>query len=206
MRVVAIVNFKGGTGKTTTAAWVTHALAEAGLNVFLADADPQLSITTWAAAADWPVPAAGLAVPNLHTRLAGVAGGRDVVIIDTPPLEDHRAIVTSALRIATHVLVPMAPTPIEYVQLAKVRDAIEDVAPLRHTPTVDAVLFTRVRAGTASYPAHRDQVAEDGWRVLTPYVGQLERFAQSFGSPITGAMDTGYGDAIAELLTLEPAA
>jgi chromosome partitioning protein len=203
VRVLAVVNFKGGTGKTTAAAWMTHALAESSLDVFLVDADPQGSATEWAALAEWPFPVAGLAVSNLHSRLAGVTGNRDVVVIDTPPLEDHRAVVTAALRAASHVVVPVAPTPIEYAQLRRVRAVLDDLGPLRDAPPITAVLLTRVRAGTVSWDAHHNQIVTDGWHVLSSHVRLRERYAQSFGSAIAGAAESGYGDAAAELLTLE---
>jgi len=41
MIVLAVVNLNGGTGKTTTAAFVAHALHEQGRHVLVVDADPQ---------------------------------------------------------------------------------------------------------------------------------------------------------------------
>ncbi|MBA7497239.1 Chromosome-partitioning ATPase Soj [subsurface metagenome] len=44
MRKVAILNFKGGTGKTTTAVNLSHALALRRQNVLVVDCDPQGSV------------------------------------------------------------------------------------------------------------------------------------------------------------------
>ncbi len=46
MRIVSVINHKGGVGKTTTAMNVSHALALAGHKVLLIDADPQSHLTT----------------------------------------------------------------------------------------------------------------------------------------------------------------
>ncbi|MBE0479097.1 ParA family protein [Candidatus Aerophobetes bacterium] len=47
MRKIAILNFKGGTGKTTTAVNLSHALALSGKSVLVIDCDPQGSVAGW---------------------------------------------------------------------------------------------------------------------------------------------------------------
>ena len=47
MRKIAILNFKGGTGKTTTAVNLSDALALKRQNVLVVDCDPQGSIADW---------------------------------------------------------------------------------------------------------------------------------------------------------------
>jgi chromosome partitioning protein len=47
VRTIAVVNRKGGSGKTTTAVNLAAALAERGLPTLLVDLDPQASATAW---------------------------------------------------------------------------------------------------------------------------------------------------------------
>ena len=47
MRKIAILNFKGGTGKTTTAVNLSHALALKRQSVLVIDCDPQGSVADW---------------------------------------------------------------------------------------------------------------------------------------------------------------
>jgi len=205
MIVLAVVNLKGGTGKTTTAAFVAHALHEQSRRVLVVDADPQGSAQRWSEyAGGWPVSVVGMPTKTLHRQLPGVVGDRfDVVVIDTPPLEEQRGVVMSALQAATDVLVPVAPTPIECERMAAVRDAVDAAADLRPSgqPPRMAVLLTRTVAGAASTQVWRELLTEAGDRVLKVNVGRLERFSQAYGDPIVNASATAYGDAVTELLS-----
>jgi chromosome partitioning protein len=161
----------------------------------------------WQAGADLPWPVVGMAVPNLHKQLPGVAGDRyDVAVIDTPPMKAQRGTVLSATRIATHVVVPMAPTPMEYDRLPAVRELLDDAADLRTDgqAPLAAVLLNRCKPRAASTGFYRGAAVEDGWAVLQAQVGHLERFAQAYGDPIVKALDTPYGEAAMELLELKP--
>lgn len=208
MITVAVVNLKGGTTKTTSAAFLAHGFAESGLSVLGVDADPQGSLSRWAELGDWLLPVVAMPVANLHRQLPGVTGDEitgqryDAVVVDTPPLEDHRSIVLSVLRLATHVVCPLAPTPIEYERLVAVRAAVADAADVRRdeTPPRLYALLTRTVAHAASTDVYREAITTDGVPVLSGNVARLERFAQAYGDPITGALDTAYGDALAELM------
>ena len=48
-----------------------------------------------------------------------VPAGRDAVAVDTPPLEERAGVVAAALRVASFVVVPMAPSPIEYATVRR---------------------------------------------------------------------------------------
>ena len=64
MQVIAVLNQKGGSGKTTIATHLARALQLDGHDVLLVDSDPQGSARDWAAVReDQPVPVVGLDRP-----------------------------------------------------------------------------------------------------------------------------------------------
>lgn len=202
MITIAVVNLKGGSSKTTTAAFLLHALHEAGLRVLGVDADGENeSLAGWQAAGDWPMSVVGMAVSNLHKQLPGVVGDRyDAVVIDTPPMREQRGVVLSAARLATHIVVPMAPTPMEFDRLGAVRQLLADAEDLRSSPAAACVLLTRCVPNAASTSVYRGLIADAGYDVLKAQVNRLERYAQAYGDSIVNAANTAYGDAAAELL------
>jgi chromosome partitioning protein len=147
------------------------------------DADPAGSLLRWAELGGWEIPVVGKPTRDLHSRLATIARGFDVVVIDTPPLEDQAGIVHSALRAASDVVVPAAPTAMELDRLAPIFDAVQDIGPLcLDGPPGVSVLLTRTVAGASATAAARDVLGSVGYRVLAVAVPRLERYAQAFGT------------------------
>ena len=202
---IVVANLKGGSTKTTTAAFVLHALAEAGLPALGVDADGENeSLLAWSEAGEWSIPVIGMPVADLHRKLPGVVGDRyDAVVIDTPPMKERRGVVASAIRIATHVLVPMAPTGMEYARIPAIRELVDEAGALAFAPPQLAVVLTRTVSNAASTDVYRQMLTDDGVRVLRPTVGRLERYAQAFGLPIMNAAGTAYGDVADELTSIE---
>jgi chromosome partitioning protein len=201
---ISVIDLKGGSGKTTSAAFVLHVLHAWGWPVLGVDADPQQSLLDWHGIADWPFPVVALPSERLHRDLDGITGDRFAArVIDTPPTEHGKAIALSAARAATHVVIPVAPSPIEYKRLPDVAKLLNEAASLRPdgvAPAREAVLLVRTVAGAASTQVYRDYMVEDGWRVLGGEVRRLERYSQSFGGPVLDAANSAYGDAVRELL------
>ncbi|MCA1695894.1 MAG: ParA family protein [Actinobacteria bacterium] len=152
--VVAVVNTKGGSSKTTTAVFLAHAMHEQGRRVALVDADPQRSAVNWSQyAGGFPFPVfADLDKPDLHQRLRGVVGtDYEVAVIDTPPIDQVRGVVVSALTAATVVLVPVAPTPAEIERMPAVLEAITRSAGLRVSGEPPASIYRRRATGCCGH-------------------------------------------------------
>lgn len=200
MRVLSLVNLKGGSAKTTSAAFLAHAFHERGRRVLMIDADPQGSALRWQGMAGWPVPVAGLASTTLHRQLWGVVDRDryDMVVIDTPPLEERAGIVAAVLRVTTDVLVPLAPTMMELDRIGPVWKALEDAAGYREDDPAVAVLLNRTVANASSTDAVRGVLVDGGRRVLTATIPRREAYAQAFGEPVP-AGDPAYGAVAAEL-------
>ncbi|MDM7325419.1 MAG: ParA family protein [Thermus sp.] len=136
MRVVAVVNGKGGVGKTTTAVNLAAILAEKA-PVLLVDADPQGSATWWAGRGDMPFDLAQEADPHLLLRLRRVRG-YGAVVVDTPPALRSEAL-QAVLRASDFALLPTPPAPLDLEALVEtVRAAVRPLG------VAHRVLLTRV--------------------------------------------------------------
>ena len=130
MQVIAVLNQKGGSGKTTIATHLTRALQLDGASVLLVDSDPQGSARDWAAVRDDnPVTVVGIDRPTIDRDLKAI-GHKDFVVIDGAPQAGDLAV--SAIKAASFVLIPVQPSPYdiwataELVEMVKQRIEVTD--------------------------------------------------------------------------------
>jgi chromosome partitioning protein len=186
---LAVVSTKGGTGKTTTAVYLSAALAG---RVLLVDADPQQSALSWSQQDELPFTVIAVA-RDLPRRVADLAQGYEHVIIDTPP--GDLGIIRGALMAADTALVPASPTGLD---VGRIRPTFELLAELEPVHQVDVgVLLTRVRARTVSARAAREILTGLGYPVLDTEIPMSEMIAGAFGS--VPADLSRYADLVKEL-------
>ncbi len=125
-RVIAVVNQKGGAGKSTLSMLLAGALAEKGHRVLVADVDPQNTALRWATAGErFPAAVEDLSgeEAKLHKRLRKRLDDYDYIVIDSPPAA-AAPVTASALRLAHLALVPVIPSPLDLWASLRIRDAI----------------------------------------------------------------------------------
>ncbi len=132
MQIIAVLNQKGGAGKTTIATHLARALQLEGADVLLVDSDPQGSARDWSAVRDdQPVPVVGIDRPTIDRDLKSIAR-KDFVVIDGAP--QAHALAVSAIKAANMVLIPVQPSPYDIwatsdlVDLVKQRQELTDGA------------------------------------------------------------------------------
>jgi chromosome partitioning protein len=123
---IALLNQKGGVGKTTLAVHIADSLARRNKRVLLIDADPQGSALDWAASrAGEPLfPVAGLPLATIHKELPGLSRGYDYVIIDGPPRVYD--VARSAIMGSDVILIPVQPSPYDVWAAKEIVDLIKD--------------------------------------------------------------------------------
>src|SRR5918997_6116055 len=125
MRTIALINRKGGVGKTTTALHLGAAFQAAGFNPLILDLDPQASAAEWHDARAEPLPHVESVQP---ARLAKVVDhareiGTEILILDTAPHSEAASL--EAARVADLVLVPCQPSIMDLRAMSKTVDLLK---------------------------------------------------------------------------------
>ena len=135
MTIIAVLNPKGGSGKTTLSTNLARAIHERGFSVLVVDSDPQGSARDWHASTDNnPIPLISLDRPNNIKTLSSVAKGYDYVVIDgAAKLED---MIAATIKCSDFILIPVQPSPYDLwaasdlVEFIKARQEVTNGKPL----------------------------------------------------------------------------
>ena len=121
--VIAVLNQKGGSGKTTIATNLAHALKRDGYTVLLIDSDPQGSARDWNEASGGNIiPVVGLDRETLAKDLQAISQGYDWIVIDGAP--QIAKLSAAAVKAADLVLIPVQPSPYDIWACADLVDII----------------------------------------------------------------------------------
>lgn len=125
MRTIALINQKGGVGKTTVALHLAAAFWQHGADALVLDLDPQASASEWHDARAEPLPHVESIQPARLAKLVEHAAeiGTHALILDTAPHAESTAL--DAARCADLVLVPCQPSIMDLRAMRKTVDLLK---------------------------------------------------------------------------------
>lgn len=122
--VIALLNQKGGSGKTTLATNLARALQLQDYKVLLVDSDPQGSARDWNEANGGELfPVVGLDRETLPKDLAAISAGYQFIVIDGAP--QIAKLSAAGVRAANFILIPVQPSPYDVWACADLVDLVK---------------------------------------------------------------------------------
>ncbi|TXL18786.1 peptide transporter [Methylococcaceae bacterium HT2] len=177
-KVIAILNQKGGVGKTTIAANIGVSILNRGHSILMVDSDPQGSLRDWSATNDGGlVSVIGLDRETLTKDIEGVKDPYDFVIIDGRAKAEKMA--GAAIRAADIVLIPVAPSALDITEAIAARHEVTEGKPetrfIINAATKNTKLIEEIRPATE----------ESGFKPLDTVLYSREIYKQTMGEGLT---------------------
>jgi len=182
--IIALLNQKGGVGKTTLAVHIAEAISRTGKSVLLVDADPQGSALDWSEnRPDNPsFPVIGLPKANLHKELPALAKNYDVVLIDGPPRVNE--IARAAIMASDIVLIPVQPSPYDVWAAKEIVDLLQEASAFKDN-LKSAFVINRKISNTAIGRDVGEALGGYSLPVLKASICQRVAFAESAAQGLT---------------------
>ncbi len=163
--VMAIINQKGGAGKTTLAMNLAAGLSRRGETIVI-DLDPQGSSLQWASSGSKPFPATVKQIGGkwdartLHQNYRAYQH----MVLDCPPSVDSHASV-QALRACDVALIPVLPSPIDLWASLRLPQEVEEARKVNANLKAFLVI-NQIEPKSAISAAMHEALAEFGMPVL----------------------------------------
>jgi chromosome partitioning protein len=158
--IIAVLNSKGGVGKTTIATNLAACFASDGGDVLLVDADPQASALEWKASRPETATAfqvIGLPADNLLQEMKRLNSKYNLIVIDSGGRITKTA--RAAATVADLVLVPTLPSKYDIAATQEFfSQVLEEVAAFKNVRA--AIILNQVQAGTTISTAAHEQLKD----------------------------------------------
>lgn len=174
-KIIALLQQKGGSGKTTTAINIAGGLIELGYSVLVIDMDKDKpDAWSWAAKnQDFANSVIQVDEKNARERINEVKNKTDYIIIDTPP--NFQTAALKAALLADLVVIPTAPSGMDLSGLLEAKElALTADRPYR-------LLANRVLKASNMSKSLLNVLEEDG-KAFDNYISQSVKFVEAEAS------------------------
>lgn len=177
--VVAVMNRKGGSGKTTTTFYLAMCAVREGHEVVVVDADNERGALAWAHLADGlPFQVVLAEEDNLPSQVVSLREAGKTVFIDGPP--NNREYVLSAAGIADRIVIPMTPEPADMNRLMPILKQLRNLELSLGRPLNVRVLLVKFNPRTVLAREVRQGLEEEGLPMFEATTRDLQRYKQEF--------------------------
>lgn len=184
MSIIAVLNPKGGCGKTTLTTNLARAFHELGDKVLVVDTDPQGSARDWHAAQETnPIDVIALDRPENLKSLGTLSQSYDMVLVDGTA--KHEESLGAAIKVADVVLIPVQPSPYDLwavtdlVDFVKIRRDVSDGKPEA------AFVITRAVSGTTLGKDITGALSDFELETLSTHIVQRQIYPQTASEGLT---------------------
>ena len=197
-KIIAVLNQKGGAGKTTLSTNLARALQLGGEKVLLVDSDPQGSARDWNAAGNGDLlPVVGLDRPTLAKDIQAIVENQDWLIIDGAPQIAELAV--AAIKCADVILIPVQPSPYDVWACEDLVDIIKTRQEIANGKPKAAFVISRVIKNTQLSKEIGEALEGYGLPVFKYFTSQRVIYPKSAVTGSTVLDVDGAGEAAAEI-------
>ncbi len=197
-RIIAILNQKGGVGKTTLTSNLGEAFKRSGLSVLLVDSDPQGSLRDWNEASGGEVlPVIGLDRETLAKDIEAVKAQYDVILIDGAPQSGRLA--AAAIKAAELVIVPVTPSPYDVWACSDLIEAIKARQEVTNGSPIARFVISRARKNTRLSGELEEALAGYEIPLIKSMTVHRELYAQTAADGLTVFHQKNTGEAAKEI-------
>lgn len=197
--VIAVLNPKGGSGKTTVAIHLAEALHQQG-RTLLVDADIQGSARDWRAAGSSSVPVVGLDRPTLDRDLQAIGADYQWIVIDGASKLEK--MVAAGVKAADLILIPVQPSALDLWACAPLVEVIQARQQATAGRPAAAFVVVRAKKNTAIAREMRQALTEYGLPLLAQTLYDRTLYARAIAAGTTVGALAATSDAAHEIRLL----
>ena len=183
-KIIAVLNQKGGAGKTTLSTNLARALQLDGNKVLLIDSDPQGSARDWNAAGNGELlPVVCLDRPTLAKDIQAIQDNQGWLIIDGAPQIAELAV--AAIKCADMILIPVQPSPYDVWACEDLVDIIKTRQEVTNGKPKAAFIISRVIKNTQLSKEIGEALEGYGLPVFKNFTSQRVIYPKSAATGLT---------------------